>query len=95
MNKRIAVSHMYHGKSLFQRLKNRVWWTIVRRMRGAPEKFFYFPSSRKWDYEIRGYHWSGEIRIFRRNDESYKSWTAFCFKMVYNSRQNKGQAGQC
>lgn len=93
--KRIAISHMCRNGTIIQRAKSLIWWTIVRRLRGAPENFFYFPSKGKFDHEIRGYHWSGQIRIFRKEKESTKAWTAFCFKLVYNSRQNKKQSGHC
>ena len=86
---------MYKSKNIVQAIKNRIWWTFIRRKRGAPENFFYFPSNRKWNHEIRGYHWSGQIRIFRMEGESHKAWTAFCFKLVYNSRNNKDKAGKC
>lgn len=93
--KRIVISHMYRNGSIIQRIKNLIWWSIVRRLSKAPEKFFYFPSKGKTDYRICGYHWSGQIRIFRKDGESIKAWNAFCFKLVYNSRQNKKQAGYC
>lgn len=95
MKNHAVVSRMHRGQNPIQYIKNWIWWTFVRRMRGAPEKFFYFPSKAKTDYRIEGVHWSGNIRIFRRNNESHKEWNQFCFKMVYNSRHNKDKAARC
>lgn len=68
----------------------KIWfyYHIVRRLK-RPQDFWHFDTRDKDDYYLTGRHWSCDITYRKDFGETRKQWNAFCFKMVFESRNNK------